>query len=77
MNSWHKWFNSIEDKIEEQVGFRNGKEVTKNRVSELAMDKDALTGYLVINAESIDEAIKIAQDCPMITSTNVYEVMKH
>ena len=39
MNSWHKWFNSIEDKIEEQVGFRNGKEVTKNRVSELAMIK--------------------------------------
>jgi hypothetical protein len=38
------------------------------------MDKDAITGYIVINANNIEEAIKIAQNCPMITSTRVYEV---
>ncbi len=77
MESWMKWFKSIEDKIVEQVGLGNGKEVTTNGVSELPMDKDAITGFLVINAENIDEAIKIAQRCPMITSTKVYEVMSH
>ena len=77
MESWMQWFKSIEDKIVDQIGLGNGKEVTKNAITELPMDKDAITGYLVINAEKIDEAIKIAQSCPMITSTKVYEVRSH
>jgi hypothetical protein len=77
MESWMQWFKSIEDKIADQIGLGNGKEVTKNGIIELPMDKDAITGYLVINAENINEAIKIAQSCPMITSTKVYEVMSH
>ncbi|MGD2294429.1 MAG: hypothetical protein PVF22_01160 [Candidatus Aminicenantes bacterium] len=75
MESWMQWFKSIEDKIVDQIGLGNGKEVTKNGITELPMDKDAITGYLVISAENIDEAIKIAKSCPMITSTKVYEVM--
>jgi hypothetical protein len=31
--------------------------------------------YLIINADSIDEAEKIAQSCPIITSVRVYEAM--
>ncbi len=77
MESWMQWFKSIEDKIADQIGLSHGKEVTRNGVTELPMDNDAITGYLVINAENIDEAIKIAQKCPMITSTKVYEVMSH
>ena len=77
MESWQKWFQAIGDKIETQVGFRNGKEVTGNGVTELQMDKNAITGYLIINAESMDEAVQIAKDCPMITSTKVYEVVNH
>ena len=77
MESWMKWFKSIEDKIVDQVGLGNGKEVTKKGVTELPMDLDAITGYIVINAENIDEAVKIAQRCPMITSTRVYEVRSH
>ncbi len=77
MESWNKWFNSIGNKIEEQVGLRNGKEVTNNGIAELPMDKNAITGYLIINAENIEEASKIAQECPMITATRVYEVMSH
>ena len=77
MESWMQWFKSIEDKIEDQVGLGNGKEVTKSGITELPMDKDAITGYVVIHAENIDEAIKTAQSCPMITSTKVYEVRSH
>ena len=76
MELWNQWFKSIEDKIEDQVGLRNGMEVVKNGdITELPMDEDTITGYLVINADNNDEAIKIAQSCPMITSTKVYEVM--
>ena len=77
MGSWMQWFKSIEDKIVEQIGLGNGKDVTKNSIKELPMDKDAITGYLVINAENMHEAIKIAQSCPMITSTKVFEAVSH
>jgi hypothetical protein len=75
MESWNQWFTSIKDRIEDQVGLRNGVEVTKDSITELPMDKNAITGYLVIKAENKDEAIKIAHSCPMITRTEVYEVM--
>ncbi|MFC2168638.1 hypothetical protein ACFLRW_06590 [Acidobacteriota bacterium] len=77
MESWMEWFKLIDDKIVDQIGLRNGKEVTTSSIKELPMDKDAITGYVVINAENMDEAVKIAQDCPMITSTKVYEVISH
>jgi transcription antitermination factor NusG len=75
MEAWNRWFKSIEDIIVDQVGLRNGKEVKKNDVIELPMDKDAITGYVVINAENMKEALEIAQSCPMITSTKVYELI--
>ena len=72
-----RWFKSIEDKITDQVGLGDGKEVTKKSIRDLPMDEDAITGYLVINAENLDEATRIAQNCPMVTSTKVYEVRSH
>jgi len=36
---------------------------------------DSITGYSIINADSIDEAEKIAQDNPFIASIRVYEIM--
>ncbi len=74
MKAWMEWFESIREKIVEQVGLWNGREVTEDGITALPMDKNAITGYLVINAESIEEAEKIAEACPMITSTKVYEV---
>ena len=77
MGKWMEWFKSIQDKIVDQKGLSNGKEVTTEEVKDLEMDKDAITGYLVINAENMEEAVEIAKKCPMITSTKVYEVRGH
>ena len=75
MDQWMNWFNSIEDKIENQVGLMNGKEVSKDgTINNLQMDLEALTGYLIINCEDMDEATQIAKNCPAITSTKVYEI---
>ena len=74
MEEWNKWFASIKDRMTEQVGLMNGAEVTKDSVKDLPFDHDALTGYVVIEAESREEAIEIAKECPMITSTLVYEI---
>ncbi len=39
------------------------------------MDLESITGFLVINAENIDEAVKIAESSPIITNVRVYEAM--
>jgi len=38
------------------------------------MGMEAITGYSIINAESLDDAEKIAQDNPFIASILVYEI---
>ncbi len=34
----------------------------------------SITGYSIINADSLDDAEKIAQDDPFIASIRVYEI---
>ncbi len=38
------------------------------------MGMESITGYVMIEAESLDEAEKIAQDNPYIASIRVYEI---
>jgi D-arabinose 1-dehydrogenase-like Zn-dependent alcohol dehydrogenase len=74
MNAWMQWFKSIEGSVVEQVGLMNGKEITPNDIIDLQMGRDAITGYLIIKANNIDEALEVAKACPMVTSTRVYEI---
>ena len=76
MDAWSNWFASLGDKIVD-IGspFGPGREITHAGTKELPHDMGAITGYTIINAESIDDAVKIAQDCPIITSVRVYEAM--
>ncbi len=38
------------------------------------MGTESITGYSIINAESLNEAEKIAQENPFIASIRVYEI---
>ena len=40
------------------------------------MGMDAITGYPIINAESLEDAEKITHDNPFVASIRVYEIMK-
>jgi hypothetical protein len=75
MEAWMQWIKSVEDKVADMGnGLGPGKEVTKSGTTELPMDLDAITAYMVFNAEDIDEAETIAQSCPMISSVKIFEV---
>jgi len=74
MGAWSKWFESIGERIVDPGSpLGDGKEITKSGTKELPLGKESLTGYTVIRAESMDEAEKIAKDCPMISSIRIYE----
>ena len=76
MEAWNKWFASLGDRIVDPGSpLGHGHEITHEGTRELNMDENALTGYTVIQAESMAEAEKLAQDCPIITSMRVYEAM--
>lgn len=75
-DAWSKWFASIADKLVDSGSpFGLGREITHARIKELSQDKAAITGYSILNAESMEEAEKIAKACPIITSVRVYEAM--
>ncbi len=74
--AWGEWFESVGDKfVDSGNPFGPGKEVTKASTSDLPMDKDAITGYSIVNAESLEAAEELAKSCPSITSVRVYEAM--
>lgn len=75
-DAWNSWFASIGDRLVDSGNpFGAGREITHNGSKDLSLDNEAITGYSIINAESIDEAEEIAKGCPIITSIRVYEAM--
>ena len=74
--AWGKWFASVADKSVENGGFHGGaREISHSGTEDLPMGMESITGYSIINAESLDDAEKIAQDNPFIASIRVYEIM--
>lgn len=74
--AWENWFESIKKNIVDSGNpFGPGKEVTKTDAKNLPHGPSAAVGYTIINAKDMDEAVKIAQSAPIITSVRVYEAM--
>jgi len=74
MDAWNAWFKSIADHSVENVGFGGGREISKSGTKDLSWDMEAITGYSVIEAESLDAAEKLAATNPFISSIRIYEV---
>ena len=74
MEAWGAWFESISDKMVDQGGFSSGREISQSGTRDLPMNMESITGYNVIEAESLDAAEKLAQDNPFIASIRIYEV---
>jgi len=76
MAAWGKWFESVADRSVEHGGFRGAREISKNGTIDLPMGMDSITGYSIINAESLDKAEGIARGNPFIASIRIYEIME-
>lgn len=74
MAAWNRWFESIGDRMVDQGGFSGGKEISQAGARDLPWGKESITGYNIINAETLDEAQRLAESNPYITSIRVYEI---
>ena len=74
MKEWNAWFDAIADRQVEKGGLREGREITVTGIKKLPFGKDSMTGYTIIRAENLDEAERIAKECPIIASTRMYEI---
>ena len=77
MEAWNKWFESVAERTVEHGGFMGGREVTRDSIDELPWGMESITGYSIINAESMDEAVELAKGNPFIASIRVYEIRAH
>ena len=76
MAAWGKWFESIKDRIIDMGGhFSGGREISKAGTKDLPLRLESITGFTIVSADSIDDAERIAQSNPYISSIRVYEVM--
>jgi hypothetical protein len=74
MQAWGAWFESIADNQIEQGGFSGGREISKSGTRDLPWDMESITGYNIVEAESLEAAEKLAQGNPFIASIRVYEL---
>ena len=74
MEAWKAWFESISGQQIDQGGFSGGREITKSGARDLPWDREAITGYNLIEAESLEAAVALAKSNPFIASIRVYEV---
>jgi hypothetical protein len=75
--AWGKWFASIADRmVDAGSPFKGGREVSHGGTKDLPLGMESLTGYTIISADSIEDAVKIAKGCPMIKFLRVYEMAR-
>ena len=76
MEAWMSWFGEIGDSIVDGGNpFGQTREVTQTGSRDLESGPDSVTGYTIVNADSIDDAEKLLANCPINTSVRIYEAM--
>lgn len=75
-DAWTDSFAEIGDSIVDSGNpLGEGREVTNDGARQLALEPGSVTGYTIVEAESMDDAEKLLANCPIITSVQVYEAM--
>lgn len=76
MGAWQRWFARVGDRfVDSGNPLGNCLEITKTGTRELSPDMGAATGYSIISAESREEAERLLEGCPIISSVRLYEAM--
>jgi hypothetical protein len=73
--AWGAWFTAVGPKLVDPGSpFGRGREITKTGHSDLTLQSPSpITGYCILDAESLDEAEAIVREMPIIEGVRVYE----
>jgi len=77
MAAWGRWFDSVAGKSVAHGGLMHGREISRDGTRALPFDLEAMTGYSIINAGSMEEAEEIARGNPFISCIRIYEIREH
>lgn len=82
MDQWMAWFGTFKDQMVDGGNpfAPSAKSVTAQDVKDISADMKPAQGYTIINANDMDEAVKIAKGCPALKNDNegavsVYEAL--
>ena len=77
--AWMAWFESLGDKVVDGGKPFNPKAEARIKDGVVDMDADAVAGYTIVKAESLEAAVEMAKTCPLATAPDcwvkVYETM--
>jgi hypothetical protein len=76
MAAWRAWFERIGDHIVDS-GNPLGAcvEVTPAGTRSVGPDEGASVGYTIISADSLEEAVRLLDDCPIVDSVRLHEAL--
>ena len=74
MKAWEAWFRSIADRQVDRGGFGGGRELSADGVRDLPWNAESITGYNIVEAESLDAAEALARSTPIVSSIRIYEL---
>ncbi len=74
MAVWKRWFKKIAEIEVDRGGLMDGREITDSETKHLPFSNNSITGYTIIEANNLDEAVQIAKECPIVKSTRIYEI---
>ena len=69
MHEWTKWLTESGNYVDSNPLQTSGRYVTKDKVvsdGPFIESKEGVSGYYLIRAESLEQAVSIAQDCPLL-----------
>jgi hypothetical protein len=75
MNAWGEWFESIKENVVERGHFPRGREISRASVTDLPLGPDSITGLVIVEAASFEDAERMAQSNPYISSIRLYEMV--
>ena len=72
--AWGDWFASVGPRfVDSGNPFSQGRQVTKTGSADIPVEPGEITGYSIVNAESLDEAEQLLEGCPIFDSVRIYE----
>ena len=76
MAAWGAWFEAMKNNIVDMGGhFSRGREISKTGAKDLPLGLESITGFTIVTADSFEDAAKMAESNPFISSIRIYEIM--